>query len=280
MSDKALISQRNRNKFLTEHSKVGKMKNTLKKGLLFMILLVFVSQIACLDSNEGKKKEKVETRPVLKLEKDTTIRHLNGFPVLVPIDESYKKTDLQKRIKQIKNAVDEKNVDNLLNYISDDIRITFDNIENQPDFKTFWKLSEQPEISDIWQILDDVLQLSGTFYQKNEFFIPYTFSHFPAEYNPFEFGVITKENTIMKAEPNESSIEIGELTYEIVRIISQKNSSNTKNQEKIDAWMKIKRQNEEVGYVLKEYISRPTDYRLGLQEQDGEWKIHFLLHGK
>jgi hypothetical protein len=256
------------------------MKNTLKKGLLFMILLVFVSQIACLDSNEGKKKEKIETKPVLKLEKDTTIRHLNGFPILIPIDESYKKPDLQKRIKQIKNAVDEKNVDNLLNYISDEIRVTFDHIENQPDFKAFWKLSEQSDDSDIWQTLDDVLNLSGTFYQENQFFIPYTFSHFPAEYNPFEFGVITKESTIMKAEPNESSIEIGELTYEIVRIIPQKNSTITKNQEKVNAWMKIKRQNEEVGYVLKRYISRPTDYRLGLREEDGEWKIHLLLHGK
>lgn len=256
------------------------MKNILKSRSLFIILLAFVLQIACLDNNDEKKGKRVEKNIDLKSQKDTTIRHLKGFPVLIPVDELHKNPNLQKIIKRIKNAVDEKNTDSLLHYISDDIRITYDKLENQPDFKAFWKLSEESDTSEIWAILDNVLKLSGTFYQKDQFFIPYTFSHFPAEYNPYEFGVITKENTLMRAEANEASAEIGKLTYEIVRIMPQKQLLKAKKQENTGSWMKIKRQNEEIGYVRKKHISRPTDYRLGLQERNGQWKIHFLLHGK
>ncbi|MGB0862135.1 MAG: SH3 domain-containing protein [Saprospiraceae bacterium] len=246
------------------------MKKTSKKGILFILLLVLFLPIACLNSN---KDEINVNSPALNFKEDTSQQQATGFPILMPIDEISQNTNLQQTVKRIKYALKTKNVDSLLYYVADDVKISFS--KNEPDFKTFWKLSNNSNASDIWELLENLLKLGGVFYNDKKFFIPYTFTYFPAEYNPNEFGVIISDNILMKEKPKTSSSTIGELTYEIVRIIPEKRNEKDKKN-----WVKIKRQNESVGYIRQAFIRRPIDYRLGFRKKNGEWKIDFLMNGR
>lgn len=201
------------------------------------------------------------------------------FPTIQPTDESGRDPSLQRAISDLKRIVNEKKLSELMGYIDENIQVSFGSEGGKKDFMELWKLnSTESKSSEVWQEIHDVLELGGTFDGNDRFYVPYIFSTFPEQYDPFEFCAITGEAVRMRDQPSLEGKVIAALSYEIVKYLDASAETETINGEK-HQWMKVMRANDQEGYIYGKYVRSPIDYRMGLEKKKGAWKIIFFVAG-
>ncbi len=151
-------------------------------------------------------------------------------------------------------------------------------IAGAPGTKTFQK-AWQPELptSQLWPTLSQILLLGGSFqdglYSDTAFCAPYIYSEFPNDLDPFEYQVITGGNVDVRQEPSQRSRRVARLSYAIVKSVPPSGAKAGKQ------WVKVVMLGGQVGYVRRESIRSPLDYRACFEKVDGKWKLVALVSG-
>lgn len=203
------------------------------------------------------------------------------FPSLEPINQIDQDASLKKMVKDLQKIIKKKSVSRLVNYIDEDIKIGFGAENGRAAFMKHWGLnSTDTDNSEIWQELHAILNLGGVFFNDNSFSMPYVFDHFPENYDVFEFAAITGEHVRMRDQPNLKGEVITSLSYEIVKLASEKATKKEEINGEEYPWVKIIRTNNQTGYVYGKYVRSPIDYRIFLErEENGKWIITTFLAG-
>ncbi len=208
--------------------------------------------------------------------------------VLPKKDEAYKDPSLKKTLNELKRAVDEKNYEVLVSYISDEIHP----LDLGKDcFIKNWRLDSNPKNSHIWHELKEVFKLGGgTYYpsQNSEieesYIAPYIDTSDAAVLDDFDFHYVTGENVSIRVRPNADSKIIGRLSYEGVYTQFNFNNHDLENlsyDEIINhrpLWYKIVTASGKFGYVYGNLRSS-LDIKLGMRKQAGGWKITYFIEG-
>ena len=210
--------------------------------------------------------------------------------VLPKKDEAYKDPSLKKTLNELKRAVDEKNYEVLVSYISDEI-YPRDSGLGKDGFIKNWSLDSNPKNSTIWHELKEVFKLGGgTYYpsQNSEieesYKAPYIDTSDAAVLDDFDFHYVTGENVNIRVRPNADSKIIGRLSYEGVYTQFNFNSHDLERlsyDEIINnrpLWYKIATASGKFGYVYGNLRSS-LDFRLGMRKQAGGWKITYFVEG-
>lgn len=195
------------------------------------------------------------------------------------VDEAKQEPSFKAFREQLFAAIKNRDSKFILNSLDPNITVSFDICgEGVKCFREYWQLN-QPNNSQLWNTLSDVLALGGSFETsggEKYFCAPYVFSDFPAKVNGeelmgvHEYAAIVGQKVNVRSRPNLNAPIITSLSYDIVKLDQ---SSNTNSQ----GWFKILAPTS--GYVSSKFVRTPFDYRACFKKSKGKWVMTALVAG-
>lgn len=197
---------------------------------------------------------------------------------LYPVDEGTKNPSFNNFRQQLRAAIKRRDTKFILNRLDPNISVSFGVCGSGIKcFKEIWQ-PEKPN-SELWNTLDDVMKLGGTFnnYQgEKSFCAPYVFTNFPSKVDGEEiqgvpeYSVIIGKDVNVRSRPNLQAPVVATLSYDIVKTSFDENSSNSN-------WVKISTPTP--GYVYKQFVRHPIDYRACFKINKGRWVMISFIAG-
>jgi hypothetical protein len=194
---------------------------------------------------------------------------------LYPIDEGPKDPSFQAFRAKLIEAVKNRDAKFILSILDPKILNSFGGDGGVKEFKEMWK-PDNPN-SELWDTLIGVLSMGGSFdtKNKNDFCAPYVYSQFP-ELDAFDHSVIIGEQVHMREQPGLTSPTVATLSYDIVANTDQSTEPVKKDGH---SWVAIKLSNGKTGFVSKQFIRSPIDYRACFTKKRGRWLMVTLVAG-
>lgn len=186
---------------------------------------------------------------------------------LPPKNEENRDKTLVAYMDRLRKAVKDRDGQALLELVSEDIKNGFGGDDGKAAFIRQWLPMTRD--SAVFPILNNILTLGGTFFDANQYCIPYLSQHWPDDIDPFSHHVVTGNNVRLRAEPSASGKVIGSLSWDIVETL-----------EREAEWSHIKTHDGLEGYVATAYTYGPVAYRACiLKGENGQWSMRSLLAG-
>jgi len=207
-------------------------------------------------------------------------------------DEAYKDPYLVKTLNELKRAVNEKNYEVLISYISGDI--TFegsDGNDGKSNFIKYWRLDSDPKNSSFWKELKEVLRLGGGDYHsaqngEGDFYtVPYLYNAPTAVLDDFDFCYATGENVNVRERPRADSKAVARISFEGVYTRFDFNNHDLERlscdeiKDEKYLWYRVALSSGKTGYVYGEYLRSSIDYRMGMRNTGNKWRIKFFFAG-
>lgn len=198
------------------------------------------------------------------------------FPhvIVKPIDEGINNPEFKMFREQLLKAVEQKDLELLIKHLDENIKYSFGAEDASIEgFLTEWNLKENPGESKVWEILKQVLLLGGRFYGDKNFIAPYTYTDFPTddEFDPFNYLVVIDKGVEIFEEQDLKSKVVGTVSYEVVK--ADDYFANEDN------WCKITTSSGISGFIHRDKLRSPLDYRIFFQKRNGVWKITVFING-
>jgi hypothetical protein len=193
---------------------------------------------------------------------------------LYPVDEGPKDPSFKAFRDKLIEAAKNRDTKFVMSILDPDILNSFGGDGGVEQFKEKWK-PDNPN-SELWGVLLEVLSIGGSFDPRTkDFCAPYVFSNFP-ELDGFEHSAIIGEQVRVREQPSLTSPIIASLSYDIVDL-----PDRPVNPIKMDgiSWIAIKLSNGKTGFVSKQFIRSPIDYRACFSKKNGKWRMNTLVAG-
>lgn len=196
---------------------------------------------------------------------------------LHPVDEAVRDREFAQFRDDLLIATRSRDHRALLEAINPSIRTSFGADGGIEQFKTMWK-PEDPK-SKLWSELEHVLTLGGTFREPGNaasFCAPYPYSAWPEDLDAFEYLVVTRAGTPLKASLEPSSTDVTSLGYEFVRI-AEKDPVRGGNAESV--WRRVETADGREGFVDASHVRSPIDYRACFSRHPEGWRMDLFVAG-
>ena len=187
--------------------------------------------------------------------------------------------------KRLMEAARKHDLHYVLSVLTPDIVSSFGDDEGIEGFKRHWELNSGH--TRLWGTLLDVLSMGGTLYvtpdaaavwAEAEFWAPYVYSHWPNEFDSYDYGAITRENVKVRSRPSRHARVLTTLSYDIVKM-SPDTVADEDDKSQSAAWVRIVTPDGQDGYVGSSSVRSPIDYRVGLVKRKGKWLIKTFVAG-
>ena len=132
-----------------------------------------------------------------------------AFPRLEPVDEASRRPDLVAFRQQLRSAIARRDVPAVLRVADPQIKLGFGGDDGVDALKR--KLESND--TDLWQELDEVLELGGTFQESDTFVAPYVFSRWPEKFDSFEHVAVIGSGVRIRARPAHSGPVVATVSY-------------------------------------------------------------------
>lgn len=193
---------------------------------------------------------------------------------LYPVDEASKDPSFFTFRAQLLKTVQEKDSASLYGILSPGITNSFGGNNGITEFKRMWQ-PERPA-SRIWTELLTVLALGGKFDGDRTFMAPYTYSNFPDKFDAFEYGAIIGESINVRRGPGTEHPMIRRLSFDIIRVTDW---TPVKARGSKQGWIAVSLADDQKGYLVKDYIRSPIDYRAIFNKENGRWVMTAFVAG-
>lgn len=197
-----------------------------------------------------------------------------------PVDEAAKDPSFLAFRTKLIAAAERHDVNYIYSVIDPKIKLGFGGEDGIGNFKKTWKLENKS--SDFWSEFLTVIKNGGSFQEKGKLFsAPYTFSSWPDDLDPFDYLVIFGNNVNLRDAPSRDGKVIGNLSYNIVTVDTEKSVLNNaaKEEDRRYLWYKIKTLAGKEGFVSADFVRSSIDLRAGFEKVRGKWKLTFFLAG-
>ena len=219
--------------------------------------------------------------------------------MIYPVDDAKNDPSFVKFRNRLIKAVKEKDLKILLDSVDEDIKKNLQQDRRYKDIPTskgifikIWDLDSNPNESDIWFVLSEILRLGGIFVKESEkyrgsirkvFKAPYPIralwldssKHSEGIYSKIEehyIGIITGKNVNLRSKPSLKGKVIGKLSYNIVRVHYDHFNSKTRSMMNYKYnWHSITTLSGLKGYVYGKYLRRMNDYMANFTKKNGKW---------
>lgn len=193
-----------------------------------------------------------------------------------PVDQSGSNPDFKAFRDQLLQALDRKDVDFLTRHLDERLKYSFGAEEaGVKGFIAEWKLEQNPEQSELWSKLREVILLGGKFDTDGNYVTPYTFTNFP-ESEAFDcmmdMVAIDKEVKVYE-KPSPYARVVDKLSYEVVRW------GDFHKGDLPEQWIPVTTAAGLNGFVERSKVRSPIDYRAYFEKKDGEWMMTFFVNG-
>lgn len=263
---------------------------------LFLILTCFVVFSACSNSG-GDAQAEDEIRDAAPVMNDSLravysrelSRQKDPLPLtqvreagkLYPVDQAPKDSLFFLFRKMLIDAVNRKDIFTLMKNVDPGIKYSFGDPEGLAGFIKTWGLTspEEAQQSEIWKVLDHVLNQGGIFTSSQEFVAPYYFATWPDEVDAFEYLAVIGGGVRLRESGTVNSKILKTISYDIVKSLERSENIDTIGGQGFP-WYKVKMADELEGYVFGQFIGSPIGFRAGFRKEHGkQWKLVFLVAG-
>lgn len=185
---------------------------------------------------------------------------------LEPRDEASRDPDLDLLLQGLTAIVDRRDEQQLLSKIGPKFRVEFEAGKGRTSFSQFWKTG-LPD-SEIWNVLSRLLAIGGTFYSPTLFAIPYVFTGFPIDLDPFGHVVALKESVKVHRDFLLDSPVVAALSFEIAATEPALPAPVRLDRTE---WVHVIAAGRS-GYVASREVWSPAGHRMFLEKRRGRWE--------
>lgn len=133
---------------------------------------------------------------------------------LEPRDEAGRDPDLRRVLNKLAAIVERRREQELLSWIGPDFRVEFSAGQGPSAFRQFWRTDQAD--SEIWGLLARLLAIGGTFYSPDLFAVPYVYTRFPVDLDPFGHVVALQDSVPVHRDSLPDSPIVSTLRFDIV----------------------------------------------------------------
>lgn len=202
---------------------------------------------------------------------------------LRPVDESHDHPSMREFRQQFESIISKRDVEGLLAVVDPNIKNDFGGNDGVEAFKTIWKLNENPENSEVWTVLQDIVSLGGVFLDEEQtlFVAPYVYALYDLDLDPFTHSVVTGEGVNVRTAPDTASSILETVSYIVVRVLPTYDEElpTIDLEGRTYQWAKVQLPSGTIGYMVDRYLWSPVGYRLAFSRQGDQWRLIYLLAG-
>lgn len=197
-----------------------------------------------------------------------------------PVDEASLDPSFGAFRSKVIAAAERRDAGFMLSILDPKIHLSFGGDEGIADFRRIWKIHTKG--TRFWTEFLPVIKNGGAFVRENGrrtnlFYAPYTFNSFPEDLDAFEYHAIFGFNVNLRKEPRMSAQVAAKLSYNVVRIEPENLPKSGRSE--YPGWWRVRTLGGLDGYVKKEYVRSPIDYRAGFEKKRGHWKMVAFIAG-
>ena len=191
----------------------------------------------------------------------------NELRQLRPSDEAGEDKALASLLDQMRLMTKNRDHRALEALMLPDFRVEFDVGKGAKAFHSHWR----PDLPDsgLWEILRRLLMLGGTFYSRTLFAIPYVYTHFPADLDPFGHVVALGEEVILFDEPKLDAKRVGSLEYSIAPLARPVQPPVVIP---ADSFPEINHPGASRCFVAASEVYSPAGHRVFFEKRRGRWR--------
>ena len=194
---------------------------------------------------------------------------------LAPADEGVKDKSFALYRSKMQSAIKAKNVKALVKLLDPKIKLNFGGGTGIAAFKSSWKPNDPT--SQIWNVLNLVVNHGGHFNSPTQFAAPYVYSAWPNDIDAFNYAAMTTTDVELRDAPHESRKTVRKLGYEIVEVLQ--GAGKPQHEVRDDEWSEVKTGDGKRGFVPSKYYRSSIDYRAVFEKQNGKWRMTVLVAG-
>lgn len=194
---------------------------------------------------------------------------------LTPVDEAGRDPAFARFRAELLDAVERRDTAFVLEVLAHDVLPDFGGDRGVEGFRRAWLTGERPPEERLWPVLMEVLRGGGVFVDDSTFVAPYTFAAFPEALDPFRHRVVTGAGVRVRAEPGLGGEVLTHLSHTVVAVPERREVAERSGRE----WMRIELRDGRRGWMAREYLKSPLDYRAVFVRRDGRWRLRSLVAG-
>jgi len=191
---------------------------------------------------------------------------------LLPVDEGSKDASWVTFKKRLQTAAQKHDRKFLLSIIDRNVRNGPADARGIDEFTRRWNVGEDD--SRLWEELASALALGSAYIQREkappELCTPYILAKWPETLDPYDHGVITVKEALVKAEPSARSPTLGALSHDVVTVTDWDVADvETDNKQR---WVRL-RDAGGTGYVPAEHIRSPIENAACFARTPAGWRL-------
>ena len=187
------------------------------------------------------------------------------------VDEAASDASWLRFKKRLNAAIESRDKQFLLSILDRNIRNQTEKTRGIAEFRKQWELDTAD--TPVWRELQTALQLGSAYVRREkggrELCAPYVLGKWPANFNPFENGVVISRDSTVHAEPSMQSAALGRLSFDIVEVNDWEIDDKSDPKQK---WVRI-RHGKRDGYVLEEHVRSPIEQAACFVKAGSGWKM-------
>jgi hypothetical protein len=184
-----------------------------------------------------------------------------------PVNEIARDSALRNYVDQLSRIVAGKNELALLGEMEPTFRVEFNRGKGPVAFRKYWK-PDLPQ-SGVWKVLARLFAMGGTFYSPSLYAIPYVYTQFPTDLDPFEYVAALKDKVPVRSGASSDDTVIGTISCELVRV-----SPKLKPPVRLDStpWIQVITSASAAGFVASDDVYSPAGHRVFFEKRRGRWR--------
>jgi hypothetical protein len=184
-----------------------------------------------------------------------------------PAGEIGRDASLNRYVAFLSRIVAQKDESALLTELPPTFRVEFDGGKGPVAFRRRWR-SQSPE-SGVWKVLGRLFAMGGTFYSPTLFAIPYVYTRFPIDLDPYDYVAALKNDVPVRSQASSNASVIGKFSWELIRV-----SPRLKPPVRLDTvpWVGVTTAAGAAGFVNSEEVYSPAGHRVFFEQRKGKWR--------
>ena len=195
-------------------------------------------------------------------------RAQTGMRTLPPEDQSGRDPSLAQLLRTLRGIVERRDDRALRALMSPSFNVEFDVGKGPETFRRQWNSNARD--SQVWDLLDRLLTLGGTFYSPTLFALPYVYTRFPADLDKLSYVVSVRAKVPLRQRPDAHGPEVGTLDYAILPLTTPIKPPALLT----EPFVEVRHADWGVCHVSRSDVYSPAGHRAFFEKRQGRW--HWL----
>jgi len=186
---------------------------------------------------------------------------------LQPADEASRDQGLVALLEKVRRLTAHRNSGGLEDLMLPTFRVEFDAGKGPAAFRKRWH--PESASSPLWQVMERLFALGGTFYSDTLFALPYVYTRFPGDLDPLAHVVALTADTRLLDRPGQDAGLVATLDHAIIPLAQRLSPPVTMS---AGGYLEVKVPRAGWCFVRESDVYSPAAHRAFFEKRQGQWR--------